>query len=243
MQGIRTDETQYVLAQKSTSKCVCTSRLVLRLMSTRSPRTTKLDVKLKDKGASKHTRTSCPCKSHFVPKKIVFFWSLVTAQLVSALRSQHCSGLALIPCCLRSLVCSSHARCDGEQSRQAECVFAADHFAASFHLRYTRHGLVDWPNTLLTSYEPNKNSRNSVVRLLNYGRATQSNPSRRSRNSSRHNTTHSGNALQHLSVTWPYGHEWRGHDPMKRNLFNCRSLLCWQVGVGGTVENSAPRHK
>ena len=30
--------------------------------------------------------------------------------------------------------------------------------------------------------------------------------------------THSRKDLQQLSDTWPYGHEWWGHDPSKKNL-------------------------
>ena len=41
--------------------------------------------------------------------------------------------------------------------------------------------------------------------------------------------THSGKVLQHLSVTWPNGHEGRGHDPLKKNLLSFQSLHHWQV--------------
>ena len=55
--------------------------------------------------------------------------------------------------------------------------------------------------------------------------------------------THSGKLLQHLSLTWPHGREWRGHDPLKKNRFSCQSLLCWQVCVGDPVEDNALRHQ
>ena len=29
--------------------------------------------------------------------------------------------------------------------------------------------------------------------------------------------THSDKVNQHLSETWPYGHEWRGHDSLEKN--------------------------
>ena len=29
--------------------------------------------------------------------------------------------------------------------------------------------------------------------------------------------THSDKVNQHLSETWPYGHEWWGHDPLEKN--------------------------
>ena len=53
--------------------------------------------------------------------------------------------------------------------------------------------------------------------------------------------THSDKVNQHQSEAWPHGHEWRGHNPRKKNLLNllCLALLarcanghCWrQCGV------------